>query len=308
MTTYIVRAGVRKRWLSLFPAITLMLALRAGNVAAEAAPDRYRSPAYYSIHGGATLLLSASAILAQNARGLEPGWDSDFFPGDLRVRDNYALSAADASDVSLSLTLANPVAAQFGLGVGKHSLNAGLVYTETLALNLAINSITKVLVRRPRPSTYRLREAGVNPDLEWFVSFYSGHASTAFAAAIAGSYLFAEGTSDREARYLLWATELGLAAGTSALRVRAGKHYYSDVLLGALIGTAVGVGVPLIHGASRRPELGEYVAGGAGIVLGTAAGAVFPFAHDLVSPSSTARRWSIHPSGHGLGLQISGTL
>lgn len=308
LTPIVRRATARKRLAAIVPAIALVLTLRAGNAGAEAAPDRYRSAAYYSIHGSATLLLSASALLARGARGLEPGWDSDTFPGDRSVRDNYALSAAVSSDIGLSLVLANPVAAQFGLGIGKHSLNAGLVYTEALALNLALNSVTKVLVARPRPSTYRLREAGAVPDLEWFVSFYSGHASTAFAAALSGSYLFAEGTNDREARYVFWATELGLAAATSTLRVRAGKHYYSDVVLGALIGTAVGVFVPLIHGAQRRPGPGEYLAGGAGILLGTAAGAFFPFTHDLMSPSSVAQSWSIHPSANGLGIELSGTL
>lgn len=307
LSPFAYRGFVREnpRALLLAFALVTLPAQRAG---AEAAPDRYRSAGYYSIHAGATLLLSATAILAQEARGIGPGRDSDFFPGDLSVRENYSHSAAVTSDISLSLALANPIAAQLGLGVGAHSLNAGLVYGQTLALNLALNSVTKVLVERPRPSTYRLRSAGIAPALEWYVSFYSGHASTAFAAAMSGSYLFAENTGDREARYLLWGAELGLAAATATLRVRAGKHYYSDVVVGALVGTAVGIGVPLIHGARYEPEVFEYVAGGAGFVLGTAASTLLSFALDPVTPSSTARSWSIHPSSTGLGFSISGTL
>jgi hypothetical protein len=288
-------------------AIVLALVSHATVAAAEAAPDRYRSPAYYAIHGGVTASLFAAGVLSRYARSLEPGPDSYFFPGDLSVRENYSHEAASASNVTLPLVVTVPVAAQLGLGVGKHSLNAALVYSETLAANLALNSLSKVLFSRPRPSTYRLREAGAAPDDDWFVSFYSGHSSTAFAAAVSGAYLFAEGTRDPEARYLLWASEIGLAAASAMLRVRAGKHYYSDVVVGALVGAGIGIGVPLIHGARYEPEAGEYVAGGAGLVLGTAASVLIPLASDPVTPASTAVDWSIQPSASGLGLGVSGS-
>jgi hypothetical protein len=288
-------------------AVVLLLLLLSATARAEAAPDRYRSPAYYAIHGGVTASLFAASVLARYARNLEPGHDSSFFPGDLSVREKYSTEAASASNVTLPLVVTVPVAAQFGLGVGKHSVNAALVYSEALAVNLALNSVTKVLFSRPRPSTYRLREAGAVPDDDWFVSFYSGHSSTAFAAAVAGAYLFAERSSDPEARYLLWAAEIGLAAASANLRVRAGKHYYSDVIVGALVGAGVGIGVPLIHGARYEPEAGEYIAGGAGLVLGTAASALIPLVSDPVTPTSVAGDWSIHPSSSGLGLEVSGT-
>ncbi len=284
-----------------------MLGLRTTSARAEAAPDRYRSPAYYSIHGGATAALFAVGIVARYAHSLEPGYDWGFFPGDLGVRENYSPAAATASNVTVPLVVTVPVAAQLGLGIGKHSVNAALVYGETLAANVALNSLTKVLLSRPRPSTHRLRAAGAAPDEEWFVSFYSGHSSLAFAAAVSGAYLFAEGTSDRGARYLLWASELGLAAASANLRVRAGKHYYSDVIVGALVGAGIGVGVPLIHGARYEPEGGEYVAGGVGLVLGTVASALLPLASEPMTPASTTFDWSIHPSTAGVGVEVSGT-
>lgn len=291
----------------LLVAVVVVLVSRAATARAEAAPERYRSPGYYAIHGGVTASLFAVGVLSRYTRSLEPGGDSTFFPGDRSVRENYSTEAASASNVTLPLVVTVPVAAQFGLGIGKHSLNAALVYSEALAVNLALNSVTKVLFSRPRPSTYRLREAGAVPDDDWFVSFYSGHSSMAFAAAVSGAYLFAEGTRDPEARYLLWASEIGLAAASAGLRVRAGKHYYSDVIVGALVGAGVGIGVPLLHGARYEPKVGEYVASGAGLVLGTAASALIPLASDPVTPASTAGDWSIHASASGLGLEVSGT-
>jgi membrane-associated phospholipid phosphatase len=53
-------------------------------------------------------------------------------------------------------------------------------------------------------------------------------------------------------RVWLW----GLAAvgplGMAATRVGAGRHFYSDVLTGALVGGLLGGLVPLVH--PRRPE------------------------------------------------------
>lgn len=43
-----------------------------------------------------------------------------------------------------------------------------------------------------------------------------------------------------------------LAATTASLRVVAGKHFYSDVIVGSAIGTAIGATVPLLHYYVRR--------------------------------------------------------
>ena len=42
-------------------------------------------------------------------------------------------------------------------------------------------------------------------------------------------------------------SSFALASGVAALRVVAGKHYPSDVLVGALMGTGVSLGVLKLH-------------------------------------------------------------
>jgi membrane-associated phospholipid phosphatase len=73
---------------------------------------------------------------------------------------------------------------------------------------------------------------------EWFrgfhdgtdLSFPSGHATAAFAAAAVFSYLSPKG------RFFF----VAVAAGTAISRVIAGAHFYSDVLLGGALGWTVG--------------------------------------------------------------------
>jgi len=78
------------------------------------------------------------------------------------------------------------------------------------------------------------------------LSFPSGHSSTAFAAAAAYlSVMQRRGIAGRQAQEtaLLFAT----ATTTAVLRVVAKKHFPTDVVAGAVLGTAIGWMVPQMH-------------------------------------------------------------
>ncbi len=99
--------------------------------------------------------------------------------------------------------------------------------TATVGATYALNTALKMLVRRQRPELADLPALTPTPTQ---LSFPSAHASTAFAGAYAYSQLGAP-------RLLLY----GLAVKLSLSRLYLGVHYPSDVLAGALLGTAVGV-------------------------------------------------------------------
>jgi membrane-associated phospholipid phosphatase len=290
-------------------AVSALIALGfAFDARAQAAPDRYRTSAYYGVHGGAVAALSAGSIaltlMPRSGRGPDPCW----FPGDFSVRGRQATGAARISDALIAVTIATPIAASVGQGVTPRFLNMGVVYAETLSANLLLNSLSKVVFRRPRPYTYRyLDDSGADED--WYVSFYSGHSSTAFSTAVAGSYLFAESAPNRASRAVMWGAELTLASATAMLRVRAGKHYYSDVFVGMLMGVGLGIGVPVLHGARYRPKPEELIAAGGGVVLGTTVAALLPFSQDPLEEKQQTPVVSMMPSmfeNGGLGLSASG--
>jgi len=105
--------------------------------------------------------------------------------------------------------------------------------TRTIAGTYAANTAIKLLVRRRRPELPGL------PPLTSTVtrlSFPSAHASTSFAAA--GLYR----------RLGLPTLPLyGLASALALSRLYLGVHYPSDVLAGALLGSAVAGSVALAH-------------------------------------------------------------
>jgi membrane-associated phospholipid phosphatase len=111
--------------------------------------------------------------------------------------------------------------------------------TATVAGVYALNTAIKLVVRRRRP---RLRGLPALTSTATGLSFPSAHASTAFAGALAYSRLGMPA-----------APLYALAAGLSLSRLYLGVHYPSDVLGGALLGTAVAWARLDTHGARRGP-------------------------------------------------------
>ena len=145
----------------------------------------------------------------------------------------------------------------------------------------------------------RLRAYAEHEGKDSHLSFFSAHASNTFAASVAGSYLFAQASTDKSARAGVWGVELALAAATARLRTRAGKHFYSDVIVGAIVGVGVGYLTPRLHGGpAYRPSAAEWVVIGTAPLAGLALAQLLPgqadhhgAAHGDRAPLHHAGRW-----------------
>lgn len=180
---------------------------------------------------------------------------------DRPVLGNEDVAAARASDALLYTAIAAPFVADLGDalltgrragGSYRHAASGwardAVVLVEVLAVNLALTNLVKYAVRRPRPYSYEEDSALGDPrEDEARLSFYSGHASTAFAMATAYATIFTLRHPRARAAVPVWLATMGLAATTAVLRVEAGKHFWTDVIAGSLAGAAVGVLVPVLH-------------------------------------------------------------
>jgi membrane-associated phospholipid phosphatase len=94
--------------------------------------------------------------------------------------------------------------------------------------------------------------AALTSKSDTLVSFPSGHTSTTFAiAASAGTIATMRGY---RVAPLIWIAGGLLGATTAYLRMAADRHYFTDTLAGAALGTGVGIGMPLLF---HRPAEGE---------------------------------------------------
>jgi membrane-associated phospholipid phosphatase len=115
---------------------------------------------------------------------------------------------------------------------------------------LAVNQTVKFLAGRARPYTIgappELLESGRDPP-DNNLSFFSGHTTLAFALTTSAATI-ASLRGYRNA-WVMWVVGIPLAITTGILRMAADKHWASDVLVGAAVGTAFGVLMPtLLHG------------------------------------------------------------
>jgi membrane-associated phospholipid phosphatase len=156
---------------------------------------------------------------------------------------------SDISGFLLVPTLAygNLAFASREAGAPKQFWTDALIVTEATTAAAVLNQATKFLVARERPfvrnnaaSSAPLNHSTADENL----SFYSGHTTLAFSmAAASGTVAQMRGYSSAG---FIWASGLTLATGVGVMRIVADKHYASDVLVGAALGTAVGVLVPRI--------------------------------------------------------------
>lgn len=184
-------------------------------------------------------------------------------PEDVPAIDEVAVgrwnpTAAHASDgVVYGTTALSVLAAGFcGDGLQGRATSVGLV-AESLAVTGTSIGVLKHAVDRPRP--YTMMEdppADVQEkleDVDSWLSFPSGHTGlTAAASFSVAGVLAAEGAPPGPVYAA--AGVLTVTAGT--LRVVAGRHYPTDVLVGGLVGTTVGLAVPALHATHPRGRRG----------------------------------------------------
>ncbi len=185
---------------------------------------------------------------------------SELLPWDRPLAGRYSGWATTVSHYSGALAVAPLALAGYSLyrgDVDAHDFGAfSLMFVEAFALQSALNQIVRSTQLWPRPFMYAKsgegREKAKSARGEAYGSFYSGHSSSAFTVAIFTGKWFSDVYPNSKYKNLVWATSLSLAAIVAALRVVAGKHYITDVVVGALVGTGVSFGVLKMHEVCKK--------------------------------------------------------
>ena len=176
---------------------------------------------------------------------------------DRSATERWSPAANTASNVTLILAVTASLAfivQKFAVHQKQTGLTLLLMYAEAMGINFGITQIVKGAVHRNRPFLYnteltpeeRLSER--DPSL----SFFSGHTSIAFCSATFLATTFSRIHPTSPWRFAVWSGALTLAAGTGVFRYAAGKHFPTDIMMGALVGSVTGILIPILHQKNNR--------------------------------------------------------
>ena len=180
---------------------------------------------------------------------------SEFLPWDRPFVGHYSGWATTVSHYTGALAVVPLALAGYSWYKGDadaHDFGAfALMFVEAFALQNALNQIVRSSQLWPRPFVYAKsregRKKAESAKGEAYGSFYSGHSSAAFTVAIFTGEWFSEIYPNSKYKPLVWASSFVLASGVAGLRGVAGKHYPTDIVVGALMGTGVSLGVLNMH-------------------------------------------------------------
>lgn len=176
-------------------------------------------------------------------------------PWDKPVAGRYSETADRMSDIGAFLAVApftiGAISWNQGASSGTEFAAFSLMFVQAIAIGNGINLAVRSMEIWPRPYMYAEsgdgKEKAEKAKGEAYGSFFSGHATAAFTVATFTDQWFRAAYPNSPYQGIVRATAYSLAGLESALRVAAGKHFVSDVVVGALVGTGVSIGILEMH-------------------------------------------------------------
>ena len=192
--------------------------------------------------------LVAAEFFIDPAEGVQTPRENLIFPDKFTVFE-YNSGADLSSDILFFTSLLFPASLVAGQGFDS-ILETGVMFVETILLTQGTKQMIKTFVPRYRPYTYWSEPM----DDDYADSFPSGHTALTFAVCSFSAYTFGKLFPESEWKTAFGIASYSVATAVAVLRVVSGSHFASDVLTGALIGTAFGIGVPAVHGTAAGKD------------------------------------------------------
>lgn len=156
--------------------------------------------------------------------------------------------AAKASDWLFLAGATLPLAGAVVQQRGDQTLVPVVIGLESFLLSSFLTNLAKNTVLRSRP--YRYNPDALRPPNAWRDgrhSFWSGHTANLAAITFSAASILQSSDLHRDTKAAAWAGAIAVPVLMGYLRVRAGRHFPTDVIVGFGVGTGVGLLVPYLH-------------------------------------------------------------
>ncbi|MBD1397997.1 phosphatase PAP2 family protein [Pontibacter sp. JH31] len=210
--------------------------------------------------GGIGLTVVGSTILLNKDRLTEADLQiiriADVNRFDRFAAGNYSASAEQASDFPFYGSFVAPLFLLLDDDVRLQAPQVYLLYAQAMSITGGLFSMTAGLTERKRPNVYAT-DAPLEARLHKYAtnSFFAGHTAATATATFFAAKVFHDFNPDSPARHFVWAAAAITPATVGYLRLRAGKHFLTDNIIGYTLGASVGILVPQLHKKSNRTGL-----------------------------------------------------
>jgi membrane-associated phospholipid phosphatase len=237
------------------PVFTILVVLLCSNFLWSQSVYEKSSKTDIPIMSGALGGLGLSLYLGKNLKPLTPETVGRLHQQNVPFVDRWACQkfspeADNLSDIFLNVCAFSPLLMFASPHLDRdQKWTYALMYIETEILTYSVTALTKNITGRIRPFAYNpevpLHDKIMSADTK--KSFFSGHTSISFASMVFLAQTYAVLHPDSRWKTAVWVSGLSAATLTGVLRILSGKHFPTDVLVGALVGSFIGFVIPKLH-------------------------------------------------------------
>lgn len=156
-------------------------------------------------------------------------------------------SAATTSDLFFYGSMPFPIVLLVDKHIRKDAAKIGFLYLEAMSITGLFYTGSTYLTDRYRPLAYNIESRGEAMRGGAKNSFIAGHVALVATSTFFTAKVFSDYHPDSKLRHLLYGVAIASTGATGYLRHRAGKHFPSDIVAGAVVGTLSGLLVPHFH-------------------------------------------------------------
>lgn len=160
----------------------------------------------------------------------------------------YSEQANKDSYIPFYASFVMPFALLFNENERNNAGQISVLFVETMATTGALFTITAGLVEKSRPLVYN-ETLGIEErlDSDEQRSFFAGHTAATAAASFFAAKIFNDFNPDSPLKPYVWGVAAAIPASVGYMRIKAGKHFLTDNLIGYGVGAAAGILIPELH-------------------------------------------------------------
>lgn len=167
---------------------------------------------------------------------------------DRSTADNYSEKAKNASDKFFYGCMPAPLLFLLDKKMRKDAAKIGLLYLEAMAVTGTVYTVSAMSASRFRPYAYNPKvEMGTRRGGGARNSFPAGHPGLVATSTFFMAKVYSDYHPQMKNKWILYTVAGSASLATGLLRIRAGQHFPTDVMVGVPLGVLSGILVPHFH-------------------------------------------------------------